>query len=211
MVLRRHSWQYAENELLLPDAHFPSKRPKSDIGQNELTTNSKENMITSQNSSHLKLVQSEVQNGVQSVHQTSEIVKDIIIDVVHDAMDERSDKYPIIFEREYIEESDNETVQMKNTENIHNVSFPQTTTNISPVPQLEQRKMISDEIDGAFQPTDMSDIIDELIDLTIKHRNICHMEATNANEIEFSKTNGCNAAFVPNELQDRSQIMNGSE
>ena len=52
VVLRRHSWQYAENELLLPDAYFPSKRPKSDIGQNKLILNLKENMITSQNSSH---------------------------------------------------------------------------------------------------------------------------------------------------------------
>ena len=49
--------------------------------------------------------------------------------------------------------------------------------------------MISEDVSVSFQPTDMSDIIDELIDLTIKHRNICHMEATNANEIEFSKTN----------------------
>ena len=52
VVLRRHSWQYAKNELILPDAYFLSKRPKSDIGQKELFINLKENMITSQNSSH---------------------------------------------------------------------------------------------------------------------------------------------------------------
>ena len=44
VVLRRHSWQYAENELLLPDAHFPSKRPKSDIGQDKLILNLKKNI-----------------------------------------------------------------------------------------------------------------------------------------------------------------------
>merc|ERR1712212_1234965 len=65
-------------------------------------------------------------------------------------------------------------------------------------------------MNGSFQPTDMSDIIDELIDLTIKHRNICHMEATNANEIEFSKINGSNASFVSNGLQDEAKTMNGS-
>ena len=211
VVLRRHSWQYAENELLLPDSYFPSKRPKSDIGQNELPLNLKENMIASQNSSHSKLVESEVLNGVQFFDQTSEIVKDIIIDVVHDAMDERSDKYQSIFENDYVKEKESETVQTVNKGIIDNEVVPPTTTIISTVPDVEQRIILSDEMNGSFQPTDMSDILDELIDLTIKHRNICHMEATTANKIEFSKTNGSNGSFVPNGLQDGAQKTNGCE
>ena len=184
VILRRHSWQYADNELLLPDSCLPSIRPKSDIGRKEVIPNSDVHSITGDVSKPQNTDQSEFLNNSLPSGQSSKMAKDIIFGVVNDVLDvvsinehSLSDEFPRTLMIHHDEEIEGDILSISNERNMSNQEIVDNNT-----PSLfydaDQNNKVYQDIDGSFKATDISDIIDELIDLTIKHRNICYTQLT---------------------------------
>ena len=208
VILRRHSWQYADNELLLPDSCFPSIRPKSDIARKEVISSSDVHTLTTDISNQQNTGQSELLSFLPPPGQSSKMAEDILFGVVDDVLDVVSiNESHRSLKINHIEETKVDVLSISNERNMANKEFVGSVTSTPIFYDTDQNNKLNQDIDGSFKANDMSDIIDELIDLTIKHRNICYTEVAKSNGIELTETNGYNPSLLKNGVKEGTHGM----
>ena len=193
IVVRRHTWQHAENELLMPDVIFLSQRPKSYVGNNEVLHQPQTIVAPDDSgdiSDHVKSGYKE-EIGLEEfdTNPNCKIAEDILIDVLENAVDAASSNqiYPKNTTSSLIRiEDENEALLViENGESTHDDTYSNDLCRNTKSSGESCHHIQENKIDVSFRTNHISEIIDEIIDLTIKDPNICHVNVSNTNGMEY--------------------------
>ena len=197
IIIRRHSWQHAGKDLLVAEDTFPPTRPKSNVDKIEtfhhyICTTAHVCKVPEAIHGCLEPTNKEPSLEVFDELHHCRIAEDILIDVVENAISKvaATNHFNIRIDAKDRLNRKEELVLRAATSHQTVPDHDSDNEVISMTDTIEEMVEQDNSLNVSFGANEISEIIDEIIDLTIKEPKLCHVSVSKiTNCMENMNTN----------------------